>query len=99
MGLNPADALRLDVTGITLANGQPEVQWSVEVEKSATASLSLAPEVTYELLYTPSLGNPQWQVVRSGKVALDGVQTLTSQIESAVSVDPAQGFFRVRLQK
>ena len=99
LGLNPADSLRLDVTGITLANGQPEVQWSVEVEKSATASLSLAPEVTYELLYTPSLGNPQWQVVRSGKVALDGVQTLTSQIESAVSVDPAQGFFRVRLQK
>ncbi|NLG01710.1 MAG: LamG domain-containing protein [Lentisphaerae bacterium] len=99
LGLNPADALRLDVTGITLANGLPEVDWSVAVERSGVSTLSLAPEVTYELLYTPSLSNPQWQVVRSGKVALDGVQTLTSQIESAVSVDPAQGFFRVRLQK
>lgn len=99
LGLDPADTLRLDVTEISLASGLPAVQWVVEVQKSDASTLSLAPVATYELLYTPSLANPQWQVVRSGTVALDGVQTLTSQIESALSVDPVQGFFRVRLTK
>jgi hypothetical protein len=55
--------------------------------------------VAYELLYTPSLANPQWQVVQSGTVGLGNVQSLTSQIEAAASIDPMQGFFRVRLRK
>jgi len=99
LGLNPADVLRFNVTDISFADGLPEVAWSVEVEKAGVQTMSLAPEVTYELLYTPSLVNPQWQVVRSGTVDLDGVRVLTSQVEAAAaaSVDPNQGFFRLRL--
>ncbi|HON47310.1 MAG TPA: PKD domain-containing protein [Kiritimatiellia bacterium] len=102
LGLNPADKLSLGLIDLSFANGLPEVTWSVGVERSADATTqSLTPEgVTYELLYTPSLANPQWQVVQSGTVSLDGVQSLTSQIEAAASdIDPAQGFFRVRLRK
>ena len=101
LGLNPADKLSLDLTGISFANGLPAVTWSVGVERSTDATTqSLAPEVVaYELLYTPSLANPQWQVVQSGTVGLGNVQSLTSQIEAAASIDPMQGFFRVRLRK
>jgi hypothetical protein len=102
LGLNPADKLSLGLIDLSFASGLPEVTWSVGVERSADATTqSLTPEVViYELLYTPSLANPQWRVVQSGTVSLDGVQSLTSQIEAAASdIDPAQGFFRVRLRK
>jgi hypothetical protein len=111
LGLAPEDTLRLNLTGLNVSDAlQPEVQWTVEVQKAAAtspATLSLVSStatsdtVTYEVLYTPSLTNPQWQRVQSGTVALDGVKTLTSRIEASLTsgVDPAQGFFRVRLLK
>jgi hypothetical protein len=101
LGLLPADRLGLRLTGVSVGTGMlPEIGWSVEVERSGVSVLSAAPVVTYQVLYTPSLTAPQWTVVAEGTVALDGVQTLTSRIRETVQgIDPAQGFFRVRLEK
>jgi hypothetical protein len=109
LGLLPTEILRLNVTGIdpSGANG-PVLDWTVEVEESAEgiASRTSGPlsanaaveSVTYEVLYTPTLANSQWQVIQTGTVTLSGVKTLSSQIEALASeITPAQGFFKVRL--
>jgi len=108
LGLSPVDTLHLNLTGLsTDAALQPAVRWTVEVQKASTTDRSVlslvsgtvaADTVPYKVMYTPSLTNPQWVCVKSGVVALDGVQALTSKIEGSVNqLDPARGFFRVTL--
>ncbi len=112
LGLSPADTLRVYLTSLEAGGAvqQPQVQWTMEVQKAAGtaktalslfSSTSSGSAATYEVLYTPSLSNPQWRTVKTGTVALSGVQALTSEIETALAseLDPAKGFFRVRLLK
>ncbi len=111
LGLSPADTLRVYLTGLAASAAvQPEVQWTMEVQKavgttspalSMLSSTTSGSAATYEVLYTPSLSTPQWRTVKTGTVALSGVQALTSEIETALAaeLDPAKGFFRVRLLK
>jgi len=109
LGLSPEDTLRLNVTGLNLgADLVPVVEWTVEVQKadgtdSNTLGLlsSTAPgsTVSYQVLYTPSLENPNWQPVQSGTVSLSGVQSLQDKITAVTQIDPSLGFFRVKLLK
>ena len=101
LGLNPADWLGLRLTGVDVAAGvTPQLDVAVEVRKSAFSLQSATPPkvAAYEVIYAPSLAIPlpQWTVVGRGTVTLDGVQTVTKQLEGVVP-DSASGFFRVRL--
>ena len=101
LGLNPQDTLALRLTGVDISSGMlPEIDWSITVQKSRYSLSSATPDQTwigYEVVYAPDLSTPmsQWQVVRRGKVNLDGEQTVTDDKTS--TIDPASGFFRVRL--
>lgn len=106
LGLAPADVLSLSLTGFGKGvDAQALVQWSVGlqtadgVNRSAVQALSTASSgvKTYQILYSPSLANPEWICVKTGTVELSGVQTLVSEVEASVGVDPLKGFFRVRL--
>ena len=106
LGLAPADTLSLSLTGLDAADPlNPVVQWSVGVQKASGVNRSLISALStvtggvvgYEIVYTPSLSNPQWRTVKSGTVTLSGVQTLVSAVESAAVEESAKGFFRVRL--
>ena len=55
--------------------------------------------VTYYIDYTPSLLNAAWQTVESGTVTLDGTQSFLNEVGANPVIDPAKGFFRVRLAK
>lgn len=106
LGLAPADTLSLSLTGLDAADPlNPVVQWSVGVQKASGVNRSLISALStvtggvvgYEIIYTPSLSNPQWRTVKAGTVTLSGVQTLVSAVESAAVEESAKGFFRVRL--
>jgi len=108
LGLAPADTLAVDVTGLSLSGTEASVQWSMAVQKAEDASRallsSLAPAtgtVRYEVLFTPSLQAPDWQVVAGDEVTLesgtDGLSTRIERTQQALQAAPAQGFFRIRL--
>jgi len=106
LGLAPADTLSLSLTGLDAADPlNPVVQWSVGVQKASGVNRSLISALStvtggvvgYEIVYTPSLSNPQWRTVKTGTVTLSGVQTLVSAVESAAVEESVKGFFRVRL--
>ena len=105
MGLAPADTLELAVKGLSITESGPEIEWNVAIDKSDSGlsqgmldllSASGDGTVRYYVDYTPSLENPEWMTVEEGTVTLDGSMTLINRV-SAATVDPARGFFRVRL--
>lgn len=107
LGLAPADVVSLSLTGFAVdAEAQPVIQWVLGVQKAGDVNRSLigalstsssAGTATYQILYSPTLSNPDWRCVRTGMVPLSGVQTLVSAVEDSVAVEPGKGFFRVRL--
>ena len=109
LGLSGADTLAFGLTGISTAvSGAKDLTWKLDVAKAASVSRSFLSAitgvasdgtVTYSIEYTPSLLNVSWQSVQTGTVKLDGTQTFEQMIDAKGVIDPAKGFFRVRLIK
>jgi hypothetical protein len=99
LGLLPADWLGLRLTGVSVADGV--LSGTVEVERADVSLLGMAPTVTYQVLYTPTLSkNAIWTVVDEIGVELrNGVQSIERNVGGLSGVDSTQGFFRVRLKK
>ena len=100
LGIDPTDTISLSMKSIT----GKAVQWELSVARGAAtrATRSLlgtdATECGYELQFTASLANPDWQTVETGTVSLEGVQDVTNAIAQKVATS-RQGFFRVKLIK
>ncbi|HPK38058.1 MAG TPA: hypothetical protein PLH01_07240, partial [Kiritimatiellia bacterium] len=107
-GLAPADTLLPDLTGLSLNDTVATVQWKVAVSEAPAVNRTLVGSyaatpgsVRFEVLFTPSLKNPDWQVVASGYTTVaagaDGVDTAIEKTQQALQAAPVQGFFRIRL--
>ena len=102
LGLNPLDKLTLRMTGVDVSSGMiPEIDWSISVKRTGVSlndKTSGEIWIGFEVVYAQDLSTPisQWQVVRRGKVNQNGVQENVTEV-NALSIDPASGFFRVRL--
>ena len=100
LGIDPTDTVQLSMKGIT----DKTVRWELAVTRGAAtrATRSLlgtdATECGYELQFTATLANPDWQTVETGTVSLEGVQDVTNAIAQKVATS-RQGFFRVKLIK
>ena len=109
IGLYPTDKLNfIGVTAFGLNGTDANLTWKVDVEKakvsagsqtflSALTGVASDGSVAYHIEYTPSLLNADWQEVESGTVTLGGSKTIDELIKSQSVIDPAKGFFRVRL--
>ena len=109
LGLSGSDSLAFGMTAISKAgNGETDLTWKLDVTKAAAVSRTFLSAVTgvasdgdvsYSIEYTPSLLNANWQSVQTGSVKLNGTQTFQQVIDEKGVIDPAKGFFRVRLIK
>jgi hypothetical protein len=105
LGLSPNDLLLLGVTGLGLDVSGANVQWKLDVKRAALtdrtflSTLTGVPDATsvgYVIEYKQSLSDTVWVPVETGSVPLKGLQTHLGQIKPR-EIDPAKGFFRVRL--
>ncbi|MDD4016995.1 MAG: PKD domain-containing protein [Kiritimatiellae bacterium] len=108
LGLAPADTLLPDLTGLSLNDSGVTVQWKVAVSEASDVNRTLVSSyattlgtASFEVLFTPSLQNPDWQVVATGYATLaegtGGVSTTIERTQQALQAAPVQGFFRIRL--
>ena len=109
LGLSGSDSLSLGITSLGVSGaGAANLTWELDVQKAAGVSRTFLSAVTgvssdgtatYVIEYTPSLLSADWQPVQTGDVTLDGSSTYSKVIEAAGVIDPAKGFYRVRLVK
>jgi len=109
LGLSGSDSLSLGITDLGVGgSGVANLTWELDVQKAANVSRAFLSAITgvasdgtatYVIEYTPSLLNANWQPVQTGDVTLDGDKTYKKVIDSTSAIDPAKGFYRVRLVK
>ena len=106
LGLSPSDLLSLGVTGLGVNPAVANVQWQLSVRKDASidrtffntlTGASSSGSVRYNVEFKASLDDPDWTMVETGTVTLEGTQEKLNQIDKQAVENSEKGFFRVRL--
>jgi len=110
LGLMPSDLLGIRITkGPQVDPITAKVKWEMSIARDASAEpdirklLGSSTTYKYDLMYSPTLENPQWRSVKMGSFNLgEGVETVLSEVpvaptDPALRIDLTRGFFKIKV--